>query len=321
MNSKKRKTKLIILGSGPAGMTAALYAARAELKPIVIAGSEPGGQLMWTTDVDNFPGFPDGIQGPKLMQDMIKQAQKYGAEVIYDEAKKVNLKDNPFTISIKSAGKFEADSVILATGASARWLNVKGEKELKSKGVHTCATCDGYFYKDKELVVVGAGDAAMEEATFLTKFAKKVTILVRKGKDEKIRASKIMLERARQDKKIEWLFNTEITEYVGDKKLEKVIVKNNQTNEISEMKIDGVFLSIGHNPNTKIFKDFITTNDEGYIKTDNAPHSNIEGVFVAGDVNDWKYRQAITAAGAGCKAALEARWYLTQKEDSQPKDI
>ena len=321
MDNKITKTKVLILGSGPAGMTAALYTARADLKPVVIAGAQPGGQLMWTTSVDNYPGFPDGVQGPKLMQDMIKQAEKYGTKVIYDNAEVVDLKKHPFKVVTKNKEAFEAETVILATGASARWLGVPGEEKLKGKGAHSCATCDGYFYKDKSVAVVGAGDAAMEEAIFLSKFANKVIMLVRKGENEPIKASEIMLKRVMANNKIEWVYNTEVAEFVGETKLENLKVKNNQTNEISDLDVDGVFVAIGHDPNTKFFKEFITVDKKGYVNADKAPRTNIEGVFVAGDVNDWKYRQAITAAGAGCKAAMEVRWFLAEKEDTQPTDI
>jgi len=321
MENKTTKTKVLIIGSGPAGMTAALYSARADLAPVVIAGAEPGGQLMWTTSVDNYPGFPDGIQGPKLMQDMIKQAEKYGTKMVYDEAVTVNLAQRPFQITTKNGESFSAESVILATGASARWLEVPGEEKLKGKGVHSCATCDGFFYKDKTVAVVGAGDSAMEEANFLTKFATKVIMLIRKGEDEPLRASEIMLKRARANQKIEWMYNVEITELEGEEKLQNVKLKNNATNTVSDLKVDGVFVAIGHDPNTKFFQDFVTVDEKGYVEAKRPPQTNIEGVFVAGDVNDWKYRQAVTAAGAGCKAAMEARWYLTEKEDTQPTDI
>lgn len=316
MSNKNNKTKVLILGSGPAGMTAAIYAARADLAPIVIAGKEPGGQLTTTTSIENFPGFPDGIPGPQLMQDMIKQAEKFGATMVYANATKANLSKSPFSITVEDSTEYESDTVILATGASARWLGVPGEEKLKSKGIHTCATCDGYFYKDKELFVVGGGDSAMEEANFLTKFAKKVTLLVRKSESEPLKASPIMIERSKKNPKIEWRYNSEIAEFIGEDKLTAVKLNNNATGEISEEPIDGVFLAIGHEPNTHFFKEFITTTKNGYIDAELAPITNIDGVFVAGDVNDSKYRQAITAAGAGCKAAMEARWWLAEKGDA-----
>lgn len=308
-------TKVLILGSGPAGMTAALYAARADLAPIVIAGKEPGGQLTTTTNVENYPGFPDGIAGPKLMQDMIKQAEKFGTVMVYANAEKADLTKSPFIITTADGTEYQGETLILATGASARWLNVPGEEGLKGKGIHTCATCDGYFYKDKEIMVVGGGDSAMEEANFLTKFATKVTLLIRKGKDEPLKASPIMIDRSQKNPKIAWAYNSEIAEFVGTTKLEAVILKNNQTNATTETKVDGVFLAIGHEPNTKFLKEFITTDKLGYIETELAPLTNIDGVFVAGDVNDSKYRQAVTAAGGGCKAAMEARWWLAEKGD------
>jgi len=319
MSTKPKHTKVLILGSGPAGMTAAIYAARADLQPIVIAGSEPGGQLTTTTVIENYPGFVDGVPGPKLMQDMIKQAERFGATIVYDNAEKANFNRRPHTITTSDGTKYLGDTVILATGASARWLNVPGEDRLKSKGIHTCATCDGYFYKDKELLVVGGGDSAMEEANFLTKFASKVTMVVRKSEAEPLRASPIMIERTQQNKKISWSYSSEIVEFLGEDKLTAVKLKNNQTGKVAEVKVDGVFLAIGHEPNTKFLKELINTNEHGYIETNLAPLTNIDGVFVAGDVNDSKYRQAITAAGSGCKAAMEARWYLVEKGDA-PSD-
>lgn len=299
--------QLIIIGSGPAGLTAAIYAARAQLEPLVITGQEPGGQLMTTTSVDNWPGALEGVMGPQLMQEMMQQAEKYGAQLVLEDATKVDLATKPFVVTTKSGQTHTAETVIIATGASARTLGVKGEKELWAKGVHTCATCDGFFYKGKAVAVIGGGDAAMEEALFLTKFATKVTIIHRR---EELRASPIMIKRAQENPKIAWLLNSEIRAYNGTERLESLTVFNNKEQKEAEFKVDGAFLAIGHEPNTKIFKEFITTDQTGYIEAKNAPLTNIEGVFVAGDVNDFKYRQAITAAGAGCKAALEAQWYL-----------
>lgn len=302
---------VLILGSGPAGMTAAIYNARADLAPVVITGPEPGGQLMTTTTVDNWPGALNGVEGPQLMQDMIKQAEKFGAKIVSEGATKVDLSKSPFLITTDSGQVFQGKAVIIATGASARYLDVPGEKELLAHGVHTCATCDGFFYRGKKVIVVGGGDSAMEEALFLSKFADEVTIMHR---TDQLRASEIMKDKAKAEPKIKWLLNSEITEFVGKGKLAKVKIKNNQDNSESEMIIDGVFLAIGHIPNTKFLQEFVTTDDKGYINTDNAPFTGIDGVFVAGDVNDWKYKQAITAAGAGCKAALEAQWYLKDNQ-------
>lgn len=299
--------QLIILGSGPAGLTAAIYSARAGLAPIVITGTEPGGQLTTTTIVDNWPGAVEGVPGPQLMQDMMKQAEKFGATIVREEAVKVDLKDRPFKITTGSGVDYTAEAVILATGASARKLNVPGEKELWAKGVHTCATCDGFAYKDKEVAVLGGGDSAMEEALFLTRFANKVTVIHRR---DQLKASPIMEERAKANPKITWLWNTEVVSFNGQERLESISTKNNQDQSTGELKVDGAFLAIGHVPNTAKFKDFITTDEVGYVTAENAPLTNVEGVFVAGDVADAKYRQAITAAAAGCRAALEAQWYL-----------
>ena len=298
--------KVIIIGSGPAGLTAAIYAARANLSPIVLEGKTPGGQLLWTTEVENYPGYNEGIMGPVLMQNMKKQAEKFGAKMVPESVESVDFKQKPFKIVTKSQ-KYEAKTVIIATGARARMLELANENEFLGKGVHTCATCDGAFYKNKEIIVVGGGDSAMEEATFLSKFAEKVTILHRK---DTFRASQIMQEEAKNNEKIEFILNSEITEYIGKDKLEAVKLNDLKTNESKELKIDAVFLAIGHIPNTEPFKDQLKLGKMNYIEPKDYVLTEVEGVFVAGDVSDWRYRQAITAAGFGCMAALEVEKYL-----------
>lgn len=300
-------TKLVIIGSGPAGLTAAIYAARADVEPIVITGDQPGGQLTTTTTIDNWPGGPEGIMGPVLMQNMMNQAEKFGATLVRENAESVDLRQAPFTITTSGGTTYEAAAVILATGASPRTLGVPGEKEFWAKGVHTCATCDGFFYKGKEVAVIGGGDSAMEEALFLAKFATKVTVIHRR---DALRASQAMIERAQGTKNIEWMWNSEVTAFEGSDHFESLAIKNTIDGSTSTFKTDGAFLAIGHVPNTAFFKEFITTGETGYVSSDNPPFTNIDGVFVAGDVSDEKYRQAITAAGSGCKAALEAQWFL-----------
>lgn len=298
--------KLIIIGSGPAGLTAAIYSARANLKPLVLEGKEPGGQLMTTTLVENWPGSVKGIMGPELMENMRRQAQKFGAETLFESVKSVVFDKKPFKISTDSK-TYESEAVIIATGARPRKLELPNEDKFLGKGIHTCATCDGAFYRDKEIILVGGGDSAMEEATFLTKFAKKVCIVHRK---DSLTASQIMQEKAKNNPKIKFILNTVIKEYIGQDKLESVKLLNNQTNREKEMKIDGIFLAIGHIPNTEPFKNQLKLGKFGYIEPKNWVFTEILGVFVAGDVSDWRYRQAITAAGFGCMAALEAEKYL-----------
>lgn len=306
------KRKVVIIGSGPAGYTAAIYAARADMQPLVIAGREPGGQLMLTSDVENWPGEATGILGPELMEKLKKQAERFGAEVIYDVVSSVDFSKRPFNIKTENGEEFTADAAIIATGASAMWLGIPGEKEFQGKGVSACATCDGFFFRDKKVIVVGGGDAALEEATFITKFASEVTILVRK---EEFRASKAMQHKATSNPKIKILWNTEARELLGGDRLERVKVFNNKTNETTEIETDGFFVAIGHKPNTDVFKGFLNLDQKGYIE--HAPDStktNIEGIFACGDVIDHVYRQAITAAGSGCMAALEAERFLSSKE-------
>jgi thioredoxin reductase (NADPH) len=300
------KYDVLIIGSGPAGLTAAIYTARADLKTAVIAGSVPGGQLTWTTEVENFPGFSDGIMGPELMQNMEKQAKRFGANFINAEVSSVNLGNVPFSVTTPDS-VYSARSIIIATGASARWLGVEGEEKLKGKGISACATCDGFFFKGKDVIVVGGGDSAMEEATFLTKFANSVTVVHR---DAELNASKVMQKRAIDNPKISIIFNSEIVKFNGEEKLESVTLKNRSTNANEEKNIDGVFVAIGHTPNTELFKDQIELGKGGYIVAKNETETSVVGVYVAGDVSDFKYRQAITAAGAGCKAAIDVERYL-----------
>lgn len=298
---------LVIIGSGPAGLTAALYAARADLKPLIYMGHNPGGQLMQTTEVENFPGFPEGIQGPDLMQNMIKQVERFNAELINENVVSVNFSKQPFLITGEKT-QVEARAVIIATGAEANWLNLPNEQRLRGHGVSACATCDGFFYKGKTVVVVGGGDSAMEEANFLTKFASKVYLIHRK---KEFKASKIMLKRAQDNPKIELLTPYQVIDVLGADQVTGVRVKNLETELENDLVVQGLFLAIGHTPVSKIFKDAgIETNESGYIKTQNFTRTNIEGIFMAGDVGDPRYRQAVSAAGLGCMAALDAEKYL-----------
>jgi thioredoxin reductase (NADPH) len=297
---------VVIIGSGPAGLTAAVYAARANLEPLLIEGVEAGGQLMLTTDVENYPGFVDGIMGPELMERMRKQAARFGTEVLTDNVVSVDLSSPPFTVATGSE-TYSARSIVIATGASAKMLGVPGEKELLGHGVSTCATCDGFFFKDQELLMVGGGDSAMEEATFLTKFASKVTIVHRR---DALRASKIMQDRAFANPKIDFVWDSVVTEIFGNGKVAGARLKNLRTGAESEHPAGGLFVAIGHTPNTALFEGQVDLSG-GYILTEGeGTQTSVPGVFAAGDVVDFRYRQAITAAGTGCMAAMDAERYL-----------
>ncbi len=301
--------KLIVIGSGPAGLTAAIYASRAQLQPLVVAGIQAGGQLMLTTDVGNYPGFADDILGPDLMERMRKQAVRFGAAIIDRDATQVDFSKRPFSVTVNGGETYTAECVIVATGASARWLELPSEQRLRGKGVSSCATCDGWFFKGKNVVVVGGGDTAMEDATFLTKFAKAVTILVR---GPELRASKIMVERARGNPKIKFRYNTIVTEVLGEYSVTGLRVKDETAGAEKEEVLDvqGLFVAIGHSPNTEIFKGQLELDRLGYIAVRHHTQSSVAGVFIAGDVADYRYRQAVTAAGSGCMAALDAEAWL-----------
>lgn len=298
----------IIIGSGPAGLTAALYAGRAELEPLVIAGLQPGGQLTITTDVENFPGFPEGIQGPELMDKLTKQAERFGATIIQENVASVDFSAKPYKVKTDT-NEYEAQSVIIATGAEVKWLGLPNETRLRGKGVTACATCDGFFFKDLDIVVIGGGDSAMEEALFLTKFGKSVTIVHRR---DEFRASKIMLKRAQEHPKISFITDVTILDILGEDSFSGIRIKDNKTGEERDVAAQGYFVAIGHSPAVQIFKDAgVELDDKGYIKQKEFTQTNIEGVFVAGDVHDHRYRQAVSAAGEGCKAALDAEKYIT----------
>ncbi len=304
--------KVIIIGSGPAGYTAALYTSRANLAPLVIEGYEPGGQLTTTTDVENFPGFPEGVMGPDLMANMKKQAARFGTEYLQTHVSDVDLSKRPFKVTCENGNEFLAETLIISTGASAKYLGLPNEMALIGKGVSACATCDGFFYRDKVVHVIGGGDTAMEEAMFLTKFASKVYVVHRR---DTLRASKPMQERAMANEKIDFVWNTEVEEILADDTgVTGIRVKNNQTGEVSERATDGFFLGIGHRPNTGFLKGQIKTDEQGYIIPQNSPHpdTNVAGVFACGDVQDSYYRQAISAAGSGCMAAIRAERFLEE---------
>ena len=309
-----KHSKVLILGSGPAGYTAAIYAARAMLKPILVFGSEPGGQLTTTTDVENFPGYSKVIQGPWLMEEMKGQAKAVGTEMIQDHIKKVDLSKKPFEAIGDSGEVYRADSFIISTGAQARWLNLKSEQEFRGFGVSACATCDGFFFKEKEVAVVGGGNAAVEEAMFLTKFASKVKLIHRRNE---LRAEKMLQAKLKANKKIEIIWDSVVEDVIGDtnpKSVKAIKIKNVKTNKTTELKVDGLFIAIGHDPATSLFKGQLNMDKEGYIITNpDSTITNVPGVFAAGDVKDKIFRQAVTAAGMGCMAALEAEKHLSSK--------
>ena len=312
MNQNPTKhTKVLIIGSGPAGYTAAVYAARAMLKPMLVHGMEPGGQLTTTTDVENFPGFAEVIQGPWLMEQMKEQAQAVGTEMIEDHIASVNLKSKPFEAVGDGGQKYTADTIIISTGAQARWLNIDSEQKFRGFGVSACATCDGFFFKEKTVAVVGGGNAAVEEAMFLTKFASKVQLIHRRNE---LRAEKLLQKKLMENKKIEIIWDSVVEEVIGDeepKNVKGLKIKNVKTNETKELKIDGLFIAIGHDPATQLFKDQLNMDKEGYLITKpDSTETNIPGVFAAGDVKDKIFRQAVTAAGMGCMSALEAEKFL-----------
>ena len=312
MSDTIEKVKCLIIGSGPAGYTAAIYAARANMNPVLYQGQQPGGQLTITTDVENFPGYPDGIMGPQMMEDLKKQAIRFGTDVRFGMVTSVDFSGFPLKARINDEFDIEASTVIISTGASAKWLGLESEQRLNGKGVSACAVCDGFFFRGQDVIIVGAGDTACEEATYLSKLCRKVTMLVRKGE---MRASTIMQNRVLNTPNIEVMWNTDTLEILGDEGVEGARVKNNVTGEVTEIVATGFFVAIGHKPNTDIFKGILDMDENGYIHTDKiSTRTNVEGVFACGDAQDHIYRQAITAAGTGCMAALDAERYLASIE-------
>lgn len=306
------KHKVVIIGSGPAGYTAAIYAARANMKPVIITGMEPGGQLMQTNDVENFPGYPEGIMGPEMMEDIKKQAERFGTDIRTGLVTKVDFSKRPFTLTIDDEKEILAESVILSTGATARYLGLESEQRLMGMGVSACATCDGFFYKGREVALVGAGDSACEEALYLANLCTTVHMIVRR---DEMRASKIMQERVFKTKNIKIYWNSNTEEVLGEKEVEGVRIVNNKTGEKTDIPIYGFFVAIGHKPNSDVFKEFINTDDSGYVITEGkSTKTNVEGVFACGDLQDSTYRQAITAAGTGCMAALDAERFIGEQE-------
>jgi thioredoxin reductase (NADPH) len=312
----KRHARVVIVGSGPSGLTAAIYSARANLKPVVVGGVPAGGQLMITTDVENFPGFPEAIQGPELVERMRMQAIRFGTEFLDDRVVSVDFRRRPFHLQLGTLGMLEADSVILATGANARWLNLPSEQKLRGHGVSACATCDGFFFRGKELALVGGGDSAMEEALFLTRFATRVTVLHRRGT---LRASKIMADRALHHPKISFRFDTVVEEVLGNQTVEGVRVRNVQSGEEGILPVQGLFIAIGYDPATEVLRGHVALDAKGYVKTSQATRTSVEGVFAAGDVVDHRYRQAVSAAGYGCMAAIDAERWLEEEESPRAR--
>ncbi|WP_057936314.1 thioredoxin-disulfide reductase [Algoriphagus resistens] len=313
MQSEIERVKVLIIGSGPAGYTAAIYASRAGLSPVLYTGGQPGGQLTITNDVENYPGYPNSITGPEMMEDFRKQAERFGTQVRYGLATSVDFTTKPHTVIIDEQVTIHADTVLISTGASAKWLGIESETRLNGKGVSACAVCDGFFFRGQEVAIVGAGDTACEEASYLANICSKVYMLIRK---DEMRASQIMQKRVMNNPKIEILWNTETDEILGEEEVNGVRIFNNKTGEKSEIAISGFFVAIGHQPNTGIFKDFIHMDEAGYIKTiPGSTKTNVEGVFACGDAQDNIYRQAVTAAGTGCMAALDAERYLAEFEN------
>ena len=312
-DKKKTKFDVVIIGAGPSGYTAGIYCSRAGYDTLILSGILPGGQLVNTTEVENYPGFENGIMGPDLMIDMRKQCQRMGTTIVDDEVVDVDFRRKPFKV-LTASEEYEGKAIIIATGANPRKIGLEGEQTFGGKGVSYCATCDGPFFKNQELVVVGGGDSAIEEATFLTKFATTVHLVHRR---KELRASKVMQERAMNNEKIKFHWDSQVVDIKGDQKMQQVVLKNVETNEEKTLDVGGLFVAIGHEPNTKLFKNQIDLDDEGYIALKEKTHTNIEGVFAAGDVHDRNYRQAITAAGFGCMAAIDVDKYLTENADSQ----
>ena len=313
MSTKEQHHKLIILGSGPAGLTAAIYAARAILEPVVVSGREAGGQLMITSDVENYPGFPEGIMGPEMMDLLRAQATRFGTEFFSGDVVDVDLSERPFKLTLENKDTLSCDSLIISTGASARWLGMDSEKEFSGKGVSACATCDGFFFRDQDVAVVGGGDTALEEALYLANICKSVTLIHRR---DEFRGSKIMQKRAINHEKISIFWNTVVEEVLGDPKagMTSLKVKNVKNQQVTEHPITGLFVAIGHTPNTKLFKDKLNLNENGYVKvTPGTTYTSVEGVFASGDVQDHVYRQAVTAAGTGCMAAIDAERWLAEQ--------
>lgn len=312
MSQEIETIKVLIVGSGPAGYTAAIYASRAGLQPVLYTGGQPGGQLMITTDVENYPGYPEGIQGPEMMEDFRKQAERFGTQIRYGVVTAVDFSERPYRVTVDEQVELLAETVLISTGASAKWLGLESETRLNGKGVSACAVCDGFFFRNQDVAIVGAGDTACEEASYLANICTKVYMLVRR---DEMRASQIMQKRVLKNPKIEILWNTEAEEILGEDEVRGVRIRNNQTDEVRELALSGFFVAIGHEPNTGIFKGLIDMDDSGYIKTiPGSTKTNVAGVFACGDAQDHIYRQAVTAAGTGCMAALDAERFLAEAE-------